>query len=149
MKRLLIVILFYWISQSVYGQACGIYRIEYVGNISSTVREVEKVYLPTTMFLHKVEDDKSKKAFIDTTLTNGLFRLQIASHLTTPYNNVDQLLSYFKTQSDKFIMKVSYWENSSLKEATIEIDWNKIAISIIEDGKFGTLFKFTLKSISI
>ena len=149
MKRLLILTLFYLASQFACGQACGIYRIEYVGNIATTNREVVKVYLPTTMFLHGVEKEKSDRAFIDTTLTNGTFKVEIGSHLTTPYNDINQLLSFYKMQSDKFKMKVSYLENGSVKEKTIDIDWNKIEVSVIEDGKFGTLFRFMLKDISI
>jgi hypothetical protein len=149
MKRLLILTLFCLASQFTYGQACGIYRIEYVGNIAPTNRGIVKVYLPTTMFLHGVEKEKSERAFIETTLTNSLFKVEIGSHLTTPYNDINQLLSFYKKRSDKFKIKISYLENGSLKEAKIEIDWAKIEVSVIEDGKFGTLFRFRLKDISI
>ena len=149
MKRLFTLILFYLASQFAYGQACGIYRIEYVGNIDTTINEIVKVYLPTTMFLHGLEKEKSEKAFIETTLTNGLFKVEIGSHLTTPYNDINWLLSFYKKQSDKFKMKISYLENGFLKDKSIEIDWNRIEISVIEDGNFGTLFRFRLKDISI
>lgn len=149
MKRLLILTLLYLTSQFSYGQACGIYRIEYVGNITATNKRDVKVYLPTTMLLHRVEKEKSKRAFIDTAFTNGPFKIEIGSHLTTPYNNIDQLLSFYKKQSEKFKIKVSYSENNSLRERIIGIDWNKIEVSIIEDGKFGTLFRFAFKDISI
>jgi len=149
MKRLLILTLFYLASHFAYGQACGIYRIEYVGNIEPTSRQIVKVYLPTTMFLHGIEKEKSKRAFIDTTLKNSVFKFEIVSHMTTPYNDITQLISFYKKQSNKFKMKISYLENGSLKETKIEIDWNKIEVSVVEDGKFGTLFRFRLKDIII
>ncbi len=149
MKQLLIMTLFFLASQFTYGQACGIYRIEFVGNIAFTNREIVKVYLPTTMFLHGVENENAERAFIDTTLTNSLFKVEIVSHLTTPYTDITQLLSFYKQQSDKFKMKISYIENGSLKESNIEIEWDKIEVSVIDDGKFGTLFRFALKDISI
>jgi hypothetical protein len=89
MKRLLIMTLFCLASQFSYGQACGIYRIEYVGNIAPTDRGNVKIYLPTTMFLHGVEKEKSEIAFIDTTLTNSLFKIEIGSHLTTSYSDIN------------------------------------------------------------
>jgi hypothetical protein len=147
MKRLLILTVFYLASQTAYGQACGIYRIEYVGNILSAKKEIVEVLLPTTMFLHGIEKERSDRAFISTAPVNSQFRVEIGSHLTTPYNNIDQLLSFFKERSERFKMKVSCLEGSSLKETTIEINWNNIEVSIIEDGKFGTLFRFRLKDI--
>ena len=107
MKRLLTLTLFYLATQFAYGQACGIYRIEYVGNITTTNKAVVNIYLPTTMFLHRLEKEKSEKAFTQTTLTNGLFKVEIGSHLTTPYSNIAPLLSFYKKQSDKFKMKIS------------------------------------------
>ncbi len=149
MKRLLVLTIFYLVSQLAYGQACGIYRIEYVGNTGTTSKKITKVFLPNTMFLHGFETENSEQAFVETTLTNGAFNIKIGSHLTTPYNDLNQLLSFYKEKSDKFRMKVSYLENGSLKEMKLEMDWNKIEVSIIEDGGFGTLFRFRLNDISI
>ena len=149
MKQLLTLTLLFFAYQFAHGQACGIYRIKYVGNIISTDKQIEKVYLPNTMLLHLVEKEKSEKAFVETTLTNGAFKIEICSHLTTPFNSIEQLISFYKKQSDKLKMKVSYLENDLLKEKNIEIDWDKIEVSIIEDEKFGTLFKFSFKDITI
>lgn len=149
MTRLLLLTLVYLTSQIANGQACGIYRLEYVGNIAQTNKEIVKVHLPTTLFLHGVEKEKSDQAFIEATLTNKEFKLQINSHLTTPYNEINQLISFYMRQSDKFKMKVSYLENESITEMMIELDWNNIEVSIIEDGKSGTLFRFALNNISI
>lgn len=149
MKQLLTLILFYFASHFAYGQACGVYRIEYVGHINTTSKKVVKIYLPTTMYLHGLEKETSEKAFIETGLMKGLFRMEIHSHLTTPYNNSNQLISFCKRQSDKFQMKIIYSENVSLKEVKIEIDWDEIEVSIIEDRKFGTLFRFSIGDISI
>lgn len=88
-------------------------------------------------------------AFADTTVTNGIFDLQIYSHLTTPYNNITSLLSFYKKRSDRFKMKISFLENGSLKEKIIKIEWDDIEVSIIEDGEFGTLFKFKIRDITI
>lgn len=149
MKQLLTLTLFFLAYQFSYGQACGIYRIEYSGNITTTDKQIVKVYLPTTMLLHNVEKEQSEQAFIETTLTNGTFKVEVGSHLTTPYNSIDQLISFYKKQSDVFKMKVSYSENGTLMETIIEIDWDKIEVKIIEDGKFGTLFRFAFKDLVV
>jgi hypothetical protein len=149
MKRLLILTFFILSVHFMFGQACGIYRIEYVGDFASINKEIVTVYLPTTMFLHGLENEKSDLAFVDTNLTEGLLQIEIRSHLTIPYNNIDQLISFYRSQSDMFPMKISYIENGAVKETKIEIDWKKIEVTIIEDGKFGTLFRFKIKEISI
>ena len=149
MKRLLALTLFFLAYQFSHGQACGIYRIEYAGNIATTGKQIVKICLPTTMLLHGIEKDESERAFIDTSLTNRTFKIEIGSHLTTPYNNIDQLISFYKKQSDMFKMKVSFSENGILKEKIIEINWDKIEVNIIEDGKFGTLFRFVFKDIVV
>jgi hypothetical protein len=149
MRQLLALTLFFLAYQFSFGQACGIYRIEYFGNITTTDKQIVKVYLPTTMLLHNVEKEQSKQSFIETNLTNGIFKIEVSSHLTTPYNNIDQLIAFYKKQSDIFKMKVSYSENGTLKEKIIEIDWDKIEVTIIEDGKFGTLFRFAFKDLAV
>lgn len=149
MKRLLMLTFFYLTCHVAFGQACGIYRIEYVGTISSNSNEVVRVYLPNTVLLHGLKNEKFERSFIDTNLTNGNFSVKIGSHLTTPYNKVDHLLSFYKAKLDKFKMKVSYKEDNLIKEKVLEIDWNNIEVSIIDDGKFGTLFRFNLKEIRI
>lgn len=149
MKRLLTLTLFFLAYQVSHGQACGIYRIEYAGNITTTDKQIVKVYLPTTMLLHGVEKENSEQAFIDTALTNGAFKIEIGSHLTTPYNKIDQLISFYKKQSNIFKIKVSFSENGVLKEKIIEINWDKIEVKIIEDGKFGTLFRFAFKDLVV
>jgi hypothetical protein len=149
MKRLTIVTLLYLAPQFAFAQACGIYRIEYVGNVTSKTDEIIKVYLPTTMFLHAIEKETSRLAFVDTKLENGSFKIEISSHLTTPYDDIDALLEYYMKQSGKFKMKVSYLVNNSLTKESIEIDWKNIGVTIVEDGEFGTLFRFNLGDISI
>jgi hypothetical protein len=149
MKQLFLLIFLCLTSYFSNGQACGIYRIEYFGNIISTNNEIKKIYLPSTLFLHGLEKDYSKKAFIDFKLSNSFFKVEINSHLTTPYTNINQLLSFYKKQADTFKMKISYMENGSLTESIIEIEWNKIELSIKEDGNFGTLFSFNLNNILI
>jgi hypothetical protein len=149
MKQIVTLILFTLVAQLSHGQACGIYRLRYIGSVTSQEKQIVGVCLPTTMFLHGSEKRSSKVSFIDTTLTNGMYSMEISSHLTTPYNDVTELLTFYKKHSRKFIMKVTYLESNILKEKLIEIDWKDIGVSIIEDGKFGTLFKFHIKDLFI
>ena len=52
MNKILVVITLSLIVQFSFGQACGIYRIKYVGNIKSESLKIEKIKLPTIEFLH-------------------------------------------------------------------------------------------------
>lgn len=148
MKQLLLFFLFVLTTQFTLGQACGIYRIEYVGSFVNPSKEIVRVHLPTTMLLHGIEKENDEIAFVETTLIKGSINVEICSHLTTPYTNIDDLLSLYQKHFPKFPMKVFYYENNLLKEETIKIDWNDIEVKIVEDGKFGTLFKFTLNALN-
>jgi hypothetical protein len=144
MKRLITLLTLSLFANLAFGQACGIYRIKYIGSVVSTEYRVVKIHLPTTMYLHGLQKKNTKFAFIDTTLVEGTFQIEIGSHLTTPYNDTTQLLTFYKTQNKKFKLKVTYLDNQILKEKFLEIDWDNIKISIIKDNQFGTLFEFNL-----
>jgi hypothetical protein len=128
-----------------FGQACGVYRIKYIGSITSVEKNIVKIGLPTTLYLHGIEDISSKSSFIYTPLTNGFFDIKIHSHLTTPYNNINQLLASYKRKFNNLKMKVIYIENDIINEALFDIEWKDINISIINDNNFGTLFEFRIK----
>jgi hypothetical protein len=150
MKQILTVILFTLSVQLANGQACGIYRIKYVGIVTSQEKQIVGVCVPTTMFLEGFEKRNSKLSFIDDSLSvNGSYDIEISSHITTPYSNTTHLLDLYKKKSKKFILKVLFLERKVLKEKFIEIDWQDIVVSIIEDDKFGTLFKFNIKELLI
>ena len=149
MKKITFVALFLFAAHVALGQSCGFYRIEYVGEIKTTGKEVSKVYLPTTILLHRVEPDSSEYAFTEVPLTNGSFKVDIRSHLTTPYESIDELMSFFKKQADKLKIKIVVLENGHLAVDVIEIDWNKIEVSKVDDGKRPVLFRLNLKDISI
>ncbi len=149
MKQLFTLVLLTLTTHLTYSQACGKYRIKYVGSIRSEEKKVVSVYLPTTMLLHHAEKENSKLSYVDIPLTNGMFEKEISSHLTTPFNDVLQLMTYYKNQNKKLKIKVGYLEDKVLKETSLEIDWDNLKVSIINDGKFGTLFELNLGDIKL
>ena len=147
MKQLLTFILLILTTHLTYSQACGTYRIKYIGRVESAEKRIVSIYLPTSMYLHSVEKENSKLSFVETLLTNGAFEMEISSHLTTPFNDAQQLLTYYRNQSKNFKIKIEYSENNVFKETLLEIDWDDLKVSIVSDEKFGTLFEFNLGDI--
>jgi len=130
-----------------HGQACGIYRVKYVGTIQSVNKNIIGVKLPNTMYLHGFENGKEKQHFIETKLTNGKFELEITSHLTTPYEEKEHLISFYKSKSDKLNLIISVVNENIVTDVFIEINWDDITFTVIEDGKFGTLFELKFNDI--
>jgi hypothetical protein len=147
MKKLITFLTFILATHLFYGQACGIYRIKYVGHITSNSYRIDDIQLPTPAYLHGMEKDNSDLAYTGTKLVDGDFNVEISSHLTTPFNNKEALVSFYKTKSPTLKIKIHLSDNNAKK--VMEIAWDDIMISVIEDGKFGTLFELKLKEISI
>lgn len=148
MKQFLILTIIIFASQFPYAQACGIYRIEYSGKVNCKNKENIMISLPTTMYLHDSKMETSE-AFYLVSHHNGLFKMEIRSHLTSPIKNSYDLLSLYKKQSETFKMKVSYIENGKTVEKIIPIAWSEIEVIEIEDKEFGKLFTFSFKEIVI
>ncbi len=149
MKNLISFLFFLVITQGSYGQACGIYRIKYVGVIQSDKVKIINIHLPTARHLEGFETDNVKSHYPCFISTNGNFNLEIKSSLTTPFNDKNKLLSYYKTKARSLKIKVFFTENDILKDKEIDVYWNDIIINIIKDNQFGTLFELNLGKIKI
>ncbi len=149
MKNLISLLILLVIVQLSYGQDCGIYRIKYVGMIKSDKLKIANIHLPTTRYLEGFEIGNSKTHYPCFVSANGGFNLEIKSSLTTPFNDKNALLAYYKTKAKILKIKVFFTENNILKDKEIVIYWNDIVVNIIKDNLFGTLFEFDLGEIKI
>lgn len=149
MKKLITFLALALAAHLSYGQACGIYRIKYTGQVSSKTYTIKSIQFPTTMHLHGLENADSIFSYIDTKPVDGKFNLEISSHLTTPYNSPEALLTFYKTQSPGLKLIVAVEDNTGSKSVLVEIAWGDITVSVVKDGKFGTLFEFKFKEIVV
>jgi hypothetical protein len=147
MKKLFTFLICTFLLQSAFGQACGIYRIRYIGSITSDKGTVSSIEFPTTHFLSGLEKISSESAFIGTKPINGEFELDIKSHLGTPYSDVESLLTFYKSKSPTFKMKVWVYGESEKQEIVLDVDWGEIDVTLINDGNFGALFEFRFQEI--
>lgn len=146
MKNFLTILLFSIIQFS-HGQACGKYNLIYRGNFKCDDFLITKIQLPTTSYLTDTIDEKSNLAFVETTIKNNNFNIEISPQLTNPINSKEELLSSFKAKD--FKIKIWYIDNNILKEKTLTIDWSEIVISKLNDKRISPLFLFELKNIKI
>ena len=150
MKRIYILFILSLTIQYSLGQACGLYRLKYVGNIKSVSLKVEKIKLPSIKFLHGLEEENSEKDFIEIELIENEINIQLRSHLTSHlYEKPEILFKLYKRKRQNIPIVITVIENGINKEIQIELTWNNIQIRKLEDEKFGNLFELNLNEIHI
>jgi len=150
MKQIFIFLFFFIALNSSYGQACGVYRIKYIGKIVSPNKKIKKVYLPTTYLLEGYLKRRHKEAFIETTSINGNINQGLESGLGRVYIDTNELLTFYKRECKSFNLKVIFYKNSIRKKKIISIDWNDIEVSFVKEGEGDDeiyFFLFNLKTI--
>ncbi|WP_298321242.1 hypothetical protein [uncultured Aquimarina sp.] len=149
MKRILILTILSLTIQYSFGQACGIYRIKYSGNIKAESLKIEKIKLPTIQFLHGLESENSEKMFIEIEPKTNEIDIELVSPLTSHlYEKAENLLKFYTTKNESFPI-IIILENETKKEIFTELIWDNIQIIKLEDGKFGNLFEINLNEINI
>jgi hypothetical protein len=150
MKRIFILLILNLSIQYSFGQACGIYRIKYVGKINSESIKIEKIKLPTIEFLHGLEEENSEKGFIEIKPIENGIGIELGSHLTSHlYEKSESLLKLYKTKRENIPIVITVIENGKNKKIRIELTWDNIQISKLDDDKFGNLFELNLNEINI
>lgn len=136
--------------QTVYSQACGIYRIKYVGQIKSNELEVTSIKLPTTMYLHGLEKRKSKRAFFEYSLENDSINIEMHSHLSCHiHGNPNLYLELYLSKHKSLSIILVGRKNDEEIEIPIELEWKNIKMTKIEDDGFGYLMEINLSKIEI
>ncbi len=149
MKRMLILLILTLTFQNSFGQACGIYRIKYVGSIKTDSLKIEKIKLPTIEFLHGLEDENSEISFMEIEPTDGRINIELRSLLTSHlYGETKNLLKFYKTKRENITIIIVNDKGEKRKILT-ELTWNNIQINKSEDEKFGNIFELNLKEINI
>jgi hypothetical protein len=148
MKRIFgTIILLFTLSHLAHGQACGMYKIQYIGKISSN-KQIKAVYLPTTSYLDGSIDFDDKDAFKEASIINNQFETVLWSRLGTVYQNEQHILSAYQSKHKGFKIQVEWIEYGLLKETIIELDWKDILIIKQKDSTMPT-FLFDLKTIRL
>jgi uncharacterized alpha/beta hydrolase family protein len=150
MKRVFILLILSLTIQYSFGQSCGIYRIKYVGNIKSESLKIEKIKLPTIEFLHGLEEENSEIGFIEIEPIENEIDVELRSHLTSHlYGKAESLLKFYKTKRENIPIIITVIENGKQKELRIELTWNNIQITEINDDGFGRLFELNLNELKV
>ncbi len=150
MKKIFILLILSLAIQYSFGQACGIYRIKYVGSLKSKSLKIEKIKLPTIEFLHGLENEYTEKSFIEIELNSHQINTELNSPLTSHlYGKAESLLQFYKTQRESIPLIILVTENETTREIRKALNWNSIQISKLEDDNFGNLFELNLNEIDI
>lgn len=135
--------------QFTFGQACGKYRLKYTGEIIVDSEEIINMKLPTTMFLHGLEDKDADLAFVETRPIDNKIDLEIYSHLTSVFTDEEILLNMYQKNTKSIPADIIINSNGVIKKINLSIPWSTIHLNVIEDNKFGTLFELDLNLIKI
>ncbi len=150
MKRIFILLILSLTIQNSFGQACGIYRIKYIGNIKSESLKVEKIKLPTIQFLHGLEDENSEIGFIEIAPIANEIDVELGSHLISHlYSESEYLLKFYKSNRENIPIIIITKKNGLLQEIRREVSWDNIQITVLKDDNFGKIFELNLSEIEI
>ena len=150
MKRMLILLILTLTFQNSFGQACGIYRIKYVGSIKTDSLKIEKIKLPTIEFLHGLEDENSEISYVEIEPTDGRINIELRSPLTSHlYGETENLLKFYKKKRESITIIIIVKDKGKKRKILTELTWNNIQINKIEDENFGNIFELNLKQLNI
>ena len=131
MKVFTTTLLLFLLILSGYGQACGVYQLQYTGEISSDNIEIEKVRLPTISFLHGLEKGNSESTYVEAVLTGNNFEIIANSPLTSVlYTNPNEYKELYKSKRQTFPVVIVYRDRESQLEIEklVELEWDEITI---------------------
>jgi hypothetical protein len=144
MKKILIFLLILLATELSFGQFCTKYKIQYIGTIKTDAVKVIKIKLPTTLSLHGFNNE-----FIEIESEGNDINFQINSHLTEPFTDAKGLLKLFKKERQFIPIIFIVTKAGKKREITINLTWDRVELSKIEDKIMFSLFKMNLNEIKI
>lgn len=150
MRRLLILMVLSLAFQYSFGQACGLYRIKYVGKVKSDSLQIENIKLPSIQFLHGLEDEKSELGSYTSIPNTGEIDVEIGSHTTSHlYDKSEDLLNFYRRNREGIPIVITVIKLGKSEEIRVDLTWDNIQINKLEDQSFGNLFELNLNVINI
>uniref|UniRef100_UPI00404B5D30 hypothetical protein n=1 Tax=Flavobacterium sp. TaxID=239 RepID=UPI00404B5D30 len=116
--------------------------------MKSELLTIEKIKLPTIEFLHGFAEENSENGFIEIEPIDNDINVEVRSFLMSElYEKPESLLKLYKTKRNKIPIIIKVIENGKPKEIRMELTWNNIQISKLENEQFGNLFELNLNEI--
>ncbi len=145
-KKIFTILIFLLFIINSNGQACGIYRVKIIGTINSKEVKFEKIKIPKIRTLeYKAESEINDEDFLEFKIDNNKINIETQSSLGSIYQNAESLKKAYIEKSSKFPL-ILYKNKTEIK---IDIDWDKIEITKIDNKRFGNYFEINLKEINI
>jgi hypothetical protein len=144
MKKLLILFLFTFTIQNAVAQACGIHYVNYTGTIDVKGFEVASIEVPNSPFFYGLMEENEEGTFFPVTPESTRFELRISSHLTSPVTTVEAFLHTYKRKRESIPILITIKKNGSLEKHRIELSWEAVQMTQIEDFKNFPQFEFKL-----
>jgi hypothetical protein len=146
MKKIFILCIFIFITLECFGQACGVYRLNYKGNINSDL-DIVKIKLPNILYLHGLD---IKNSFVETEIPSGEINSLLNSPLISElFDNAETLFDFYKSKREALPVLITVIDNKERKEILFEIHWDSIQLTKLNDDNFGNLFELNFKEINL
>lgn len=150
MKAFVFSLVFVLAGQICFSQACGQYRLKYAGTVQTGSLQVENIQVPGTFFLHSRKGKIGGEEFVEAALTDHQIELQIGSHTTSLLTDDPQLvLKHYQRRSATLPVVFTITKKDHQRKMVVEIPWDDIAITLLEDDGRGHLFQIDLGSIKL
>ena len=130
MKKIFLFLLLLFCTGHVFGQACGVYLLNFKGEVSSDSINIKALKLPNTYLLENKEGCWSKADCYTTHLYNNQYiDILSYSHLTSVFTNANYLSEHYKSNRQGLPIIFIVDKKGKLVKIPKEIPWDKIAIS--------------------
>ena len=134
-----------FLSGAGYSQACGIYKIRYVGYVKSQMT-ISSISLPTGFTLHGT----GNLDYFRIKPKNNTFRMVINSPLGSIHTyNAKQLLEFYKSKRSHLPVIAGILKKYRIKKVKVKIPWSAIRITQVNTEKKLSTFEINLGEIII
>lgn len=135
------------VSEKATSQSCGVYRIIYIGNVSYDESEITSVSLPTPSFLQGELGKNPKIGFVNSKIRqNKILDIALSPITSCLFNDGKDYLAFYRKHHDKFPITFTTSESETIN---VELDWENIEITKVQDSKSNYLFEINLGTVKL
>lgn len=133
-QTIFIISLFILPTYIVNGQACGFYRLKYIGEIEAKGIKIQSIRLPSVSLLLGYDSIDSEDAFIEVQLLDGKIEIETASPTTSElHNEPNKYLQIYRERLPVIPFIVYQFESGVIKEVKLELSWDDVKLTKVKD----------------
>lgn len=128
MEKLFLIILTTIAISTLSAQEKDVYNLKYVGKVESKKLTIKSIKLPTTLYLHGLQQDKKQITFYSATAKKGEIELACASHLVDLRSvSFEELKTLYKNTTSSLPIEVEIIDGQNWSRTKkVFVTWDKV-----------------------